>query len=162
MTISYKFAALSIAMIFAAVTAATDAANMALELAKTNGEKIFIVLDKSPEISFPDENTVSISSADGTVVCDYDELESYCITGYSSISDIAVSGSTDTAIKIEAEQILISGLPDSVNAILYAIDGTLQASENSDADGICRISTVGLSRGAYLIIAGNFKCKIIL
>lgn len=153
---------LSVVIAFMATITDADAADMALEVTKVDGEKMFILLDKAPSISFPDENTICIGSDDGKMMYAYDEIDSYRIADYSSISDITVSPRQSVGFKIEENQILISGLMDNADVSLYSIDGQICGKGQMSIDDICRIPTAGLSHGVYLMTAGDFQCKIIL
>ena len=153
---------MSVALLLASALNALKAENMALQLTKTDGQKIQILLEKSPEITFPDEDTVHITTADGTLVYQYDELDSYRITGSSADASLILQDRQDVSIKLETASICLMGLPDGITVSLYSVDGTLCADSQVADGGICRISTAALSHGVYLVVGGEFKSKIIL
>ena len=137
-------------------------AEEAIEFLTVKGEKILILLDKAPQITFPDENTVVVKSEEGNYSFDYDELDTYRIYSGAGVDEILSGSDADVAMKLEKDKLTVRGLGAGKTANIYSIDGKLYLSAKADSQGICEISTIGLKRGVYIVTAGGFKNKIIL
>lgn len=128
-----------------------------LVLWKINNERVNILLDKCPKITFM-ANEMIISTTDNTISFPTNEIKKFTHESLPS----SVKNPVDTQnfkLFLSNSTLQISHLSGNSPVSIYGTDGRLLLSTQTDAKGNATIDLNGLQVGIYIIStkSGNFK-----
>lgn len=124
---------------------------------KTNGERINILLNENPKVTFTENemtittkmNKVSFSATD-VIRFTYEDIP----TGINNVAK-----GNDAMFSIEDEYLNLSNLSQSSLIHIYRTDGTLLSTAKANSNGSAKINIANFASGIYIVktSVGNFK-----